>query len=199
MLFGTLFVFLLSCTLAQPVSLPIENPVPPTSPVLNAFVAVSDCIRNPSKIRSTSELVWNCLGTVFVCTYVAIHPNMPDRCATKSERMWQKVRTCLYALLAPEAVIIMAMRQRFGALRIAKQYRELGWTITHGFFMIMGGLMREDGNGYKVVTIDENGEVQLGGKGEKKGIVFPTISLEEIMDKAKGDFLSKVVVVIQTS
>ncbi|KAF8640191.1 hypothetical protein AX16_010246 [Volvariella volvacea WC 439] len=34
---------------------------------------------------------------------------------------------------------------------------------------------------------------------EEDGAIFPTISEEEIMDKAKGDFLAKVVVVMQTS
>ncbi|KAF8646096.1 hypothetical protein AX16_007383 [Volvariella volvacea WC 439] len=199
MLLGALFVFLLSRTLAHPVSLLPENPVPPTSPILNAFVAVSDCIRDPSKIRSTSELLWNCLGTVFVCTYVAIHPNMLDRDATMWERLWQKVKTCLYALLAPEVIIVMAMRQRFVASRIARQFRGHGWTMTHGFFMIMGGLMREDEGAYKVVTIDEDGDVEVGGVWKKEGIIFPTISEEEIQDKAKGDFLSKLVVIIQTS
>ncbi|KAF8644494.1 hypothetical protein AX16_008434 [Volvariella volvacea WC 439] len=199
MLLGTLFVFLLSRTLAHPVSLPPENPVPPTSPVLTAFVAISDCIRDPSKIRSTSELVWNCLGTIFVCTYVAIHPNMPDRNASSRQKMWQKVKTCLYALLAPEAVIAMAMRQRFLASRIARQYRDYGWTMSHGFFVIMGGLMRKDGSEYKVVTIDGDGDIELGGKILKSGIIFPAISEDEIQDKAKGDFLTKLVVVIQTS
>ncbi|KAF8649023.1 hypothetical protein AX16_006065 [Volvariella volvacea WC 439] len=199
MLLGTLFVFLLSRTLAQPVSPPPENPVHPTSPILNAFVAASECIRDPSKTRSTSELVWNCLGTIFVCTYVAIHPNMPNQSASKREKVWQKVKICLYALLAPEAIIMLAMRQRFSAAKIAQQYRGNGWTMTHGFFVIMGGMMREDGNGYKAVTIDQNGDVEVGGKRKKDGIIFPTIPEEEIMDKAKGDFLTKLVVVVQTS
>ncbi|KAF8646098.1 hypothetical protein AX16_007385 [Volvariella volvacea WC 439] len=201
MFLGALFVFLLSRTLAHPVSdsSPSENLAPPTSPVLNAFVAVSDCIRDSAKIRSKWELIWNCLGTIFVCTYIAIHHNMPDRNATKGRRMWQKVKTSLYALLAPEVIIAMAMRQRFAASRIAEQYRGHGWTMTHGFFLIMGGLMREDGDEFKVVTLDKDGNPELGGNTIEGGIVFPTISTDEIMDKAKGDLLSKVVVVMQTS
>ncbi|KAF8649022.1 hypothetical protein AX16_006064 [Volvariella volvacea WC 439] len=169
MLLGTLFVFLLSRTLAHPLSPPAVNPAPPTSPVLNAFVAISDCIRDPSRVRSTSELLWNCIGTIFVCTYVAIHPNMPDRNATRGTEMWQKVKTCLYALLAPEVVILLAMQQRCAASRIARRYR-------YG-----------------------DGDVELGGETEKRGVIFPTISEDEIRDKAKGDFLSKLVVIMQTS
>ncbi|KAF8641458.1 hypothetical protein AX16_009970 [Volvariella volvacea WC 439] len=161
MLLGTLFIFLLSRTLAHPIFSPPTDPTPPTpSPVVNAIVAVSDCIRDPSRIRSTSELVWNCLGTIFACTYVAIHPNMPDRTAMKRERMWQKVKTCLYALMAPEAIIAMAMQQRFAAARISGRYKDHGWTMTHGFFLIMGGFMREDGNGYKVVSVNNDGIVE---------------------------------------
>ncbi|KAF8646101.1 hypothetical protein AX16_007388 [Volvariella volvacea WC 439] len=200
MFLGALLVFLLSRTLAHPIPepLPPANPVPPSSPVLTAFVAVSDCIRDPSRIRSTSELVWNCLGTVFVCTYVAIHHNMPDRNASKKQRMWEKLSMSIYTLLVPEAIIMHAMSQRFVASRIVERFRRHGWTMTHAYFVIMGGLMREDGNEFKVVTIDEHGNPQLGGQTIKEGIIFPTISEEEIQDKAKGDLLSKLVVVVQT-
>ncbi|KAF8645411.1 hypothetical protein AX16_007835 [Volvariella volvacea WC 439] len=198
MLLGALFVFILSRSLAHPLSSPTEDLVSPTSPILNTFAAISDCIRDPRKIRSTPELVWNCLGTIFVCTYAAIHPNMPDRNASKRRRMWQKAKTSLYALLAPEVIIVFAMRQRVFASKIARQYRDRGWTLTHGFFVIMGGLMREDGDGFKVVTIDGYGNVSVGEE-ERRGVLFPTIPEEEITDKAKGDFLTKVVVVLQTS
>ncbi|KAF8644460.1 hypothetical protein AX16_008447 [Volvariella volvacea WC 439] len=198
MLLATLFIFLLTHTLAHPIPPPSRDPITPTSPVLNAFVAVSDCIRDPTRVRSTWELIWNCVGTIFVCTYVAIHPNIPNKDATKWEKMWQRIKTCVYALLAPEAIIMLAMRQRFAAAKIAKRNQDHDWTVTHGFFVIMGGLMREGKNGFRVVTMDSDGNIRSGGKKEK-GIILPAISEEEIQDKAKGDFLSKVVVVLQTS
>ncbi|KAF8649021.1 hypothetical protein AX16_006063 [Volvariella volvacea WC 439] len=217
MLLGALFVFLLARTVAHPVILPVDDPVPPSSPILSTFVTLSDCIRDPTKIRSRWELIWNCLGTIFVCTYVAIHPNLPDRNASKREKMWQKVKTSFSALLAPELVIMWAMRQRFVASRIVKQHKGqvcwlslflnradrvltgYGWTMTHAFFVQMGGLMCEDGKEYKVVVIDDEGNVELGSKKVHGGVILPAISEDEIRDKSKGDFLSKVVVVMQTS
>ncbi|KAF8649030.1 hypothetical protein AX16_006071 [Volvariella volvacea WC 439] len=200
MLLASLFILLLARTLAHPVAPPIDTPVPPSSRALNALVAVSDCIRDPTRIRSEWELVWNCVGTIFICTYAAYHPNMPRRGISKSERMWQRVISCLYALVAPEAMILWALRQRFVASRIAAQYRGYGWTMAHGFFVQMGGFVCVDKNGHNVVTINMNGDVILQGREwQATKIIFPAVSREEIQDKSKGDLLSKTIFVVQTS
>ncbi|KAF8654825.1 hypothetical protein AX16_003345 [Volvariella volvacea WC 439] len=199
MLLATLLIFLLSQAIAHPVSsLPPPDAVSSTpSPALDSFITtLCDC--DPSSVRSKPRFIWNCLGTIFVCAYAAIHPNMPGRSASKGQKMWQKAKTCLYALFAPEVLISMAMCERYAAERIAREYRDRGWTRAHGFFVIMGGLVREDEKGCRVVTMSERGTVELD-EVETKEVILPTISEEEIMDKSKGDFLAKIVVVIQTS
>ncbi|KAF8648770.1 hypothetical protein AX16_006177 [Volvariella volvacea WC 439] len=65
----------------------------------------------------------------------------------------------------------------------------------------MGGLIYDDGKSYRVVTIDDDGDVWLGGEWEywMCEIRLPDIAEEELLDKGKGDFLSKSIAVIQTS
>ncbi|KAF8643508.1 hypothetical protein AX16_006328 [Volvariella volvacea WC 439] len=197
---GPLLIAFLARTLAYPVSSP-DSPIPSSFAVSNAGTDAAGCIRDPTKIRTLWELVYNCFGTIAVCTYIAIHPNMPDRDASAGSKIERKLKTTLHAVLFPELVIMWAMRQRLVASRIAKEYREYGWTKTHGFFVQMGGLIYYDGKEYRVVTIDGDGEIGLAGKKEEwmQDIMMPLIPEEEIQDKAKGDFLSKLVVVIQTS
>jgi len=101
----------------------------------------------------------------------------------------------LAALVAPEAIIAWAWRQRKLAIRLANNHEGEGWTITHGFFATMGGFMEYEGNTPIRVLLPEDLEsYSLTGNGD-----FPRISKAEIEDRSKGDALSKGFVVVQTS
>jgi len=52
-----------------------------------------------------------------------------------------------YVLIVPEMVIAWAARQHYGAKYFAKQYQSRGWTMTHGFFVIMAGFTLHDEQG----------------------------------------------------
>jgi len=103
----------------------------------------------------------------------------------------------MMALIAPEMVIIWALRQWLAARKLAnsKKYKKYGWTPTHGFFAVMGGFKFYDNNG-SVLTLQPQELESLARDGE---IDFPRITKREIQDRSKGDALSKGLVVIQTS
>lgn len=70
-----------------------------------------------------------------------------------------------------------------------------GWTIVHGFFIQMGGFLVYDGKEpYKVLTWERM--VQSIERGE---IDIPVVPELDIVDKSKGDLLTKMLVVLQTS
>ena len=84
--------------------------------------------------RSIWNIVWSCLVTIFSCTWVAVHPNIPcpktreanswiERCIWNPLLSFAKHRLPLFicALLVPEYVLAWAIRQFLGARRIAKQ------------------------------------------------------------------------------
>ncbi|KAF8655496.1 hypothetical protein AX16_003026 [Volvariella volvacea WC 439] len=154
------------------------------------------------KFRSMWKLVIDCAEIIGIYTYLAIHPNLPDREASKVKRIWERIKTTLYALLAPEAVLMWAVKQRLVAARIAKQYEGLGWTKTHGYFVQMGGLVLDVGNGYRVVTIAQDGQIQLRGEHDSTDskldstIILPTISEAELLDKSKYNALSKILAIM---
>ena len=146
--------------------------------------------------RSIWNIVWSCLSTIFASTWVVVHPNMPG----PEDSQWEVVRRRLvimgYLLLAPEFVIVWAARQHLDAKKVTKQFsNRAGWTRTHSFFLIMGGFtLYEHEDPLRILGVDDL--EQLSGSGK---IDWPTIAEKEIKDKSKGDYLSKGIVVVQTT
>ncbi|KAF9443006.1 hypothetical protein P691DRAFT_642686, partial [Macrolepiota fuliginosa MF-IS2] len=137
------------------------------------------------------ELVWSCLVTIFACTWVAVHPNMPRPCDSGWTVFRQRMKVMVYAVLGPEFVTMWALRQRIGAAGHVKGYNEMFWrcwTLAHGFLLEMEGLvLYKDGIRSRII---------------KKISDLPErfdIGEEEITDKSKGDFLTKLLIVFQTS
>ncbi|KAK7024604.1 hypothetical protein VNI00_016165 [Paramarasmius palmivorus] len=109
-----------------------------------------ECI-NINGCRTTTGILWSCLSVIFICTWVAIHPNIPT-VQDKQGKPWhpaallyQKVELMVVALLAPEFMILWAMRQRKQAKKIQERFKEHEWGMSHGFFVIMGGFALYDG------------------------------------------------------
>ena len=88
--------------------------------------------------RTIWNIVWSCLATIFSCTWVAIHPNVPcprkrdangwiERCIWNPLLSFVEHRLPLFicALLVPEYVLAWAIRQFLSARFIAKSEFEL--------------------------------------------------------------------------
>ena len=88
--------------------------------------------------RTIWSIVWSCLATIFSCTWVAVHPNVP--CPKKREvNSWigryirnpllsfveHRLPLFICALLVPEYVLAWAIRQFLRARKIAKGEIEL--------------------------------------------------------------------------
>ncbi|TFK59235.1 hypothetical protein BDN72DRAFT_781013 [Pluteus cervinus] len=147
--------------------------------------------------RSLVDIVRSCVLTIFACIYTALHPNIPD----PEAKLWQKIcarlKMSFYMLIAPEAVIWWAMRQWYGARKIA-----YWWTTTHGHFVQMGGLEAIHPDGRREVVDpdylwrDWMDEYLLNGRINPSELRFPK---KQVQDRSKGDFLSKGLVALQTS
>ena len=112
--------------------------------------------------RTIWNIVWSCLATIFSCTWVVVHPNVP--CPKKRNLLLSfaehRLPMFICALLVPEYVLAWSIRQFLVAREIASQNKgesktfglifiisnllsnlllERQWSVTHGFFMIMGG------------------------------------------------------------
>jgi len=149
---------------------------------------------DPNGCRSLGDIIRSCILTIFLCTWVSIHPNIPSPDERWPRLACRRAGLMILALIAPEAVIGWALRQRLIAANLAEEHKGEGWTLTHGFFAIMGGFMEYEGNQpIRVLYPDELESYSLTGNGD-----FPRLSKAEIDDKSKGDAISKGVVILQT-
>jgi hypothetical protein len=95
--------------------------------------AVSACGDQDSR-RSIWSIVWSCLSTIFLCTWVALHPNVAFRSekpnARWSERwIWDplhqfwsyKLPLFMWALFIPEFILLWSISQFIAASEIRKK------------------------------------------------------------------------------
>ncbi|KAF7369935.1 hypothetical protein MSAN_00623100 [Mycena sanguinolenta] len=145
----------------------------PLSHSLDARSTTDSCNDNS---RTLFSIIWGCLATIFVCTWVSVHPNVPPPNQSHLQLFWRRLKMMLIAIVAPEIMVGFAARQRLGVNILAKKF---GFPTTHGMFFCMGGFISMKGN--PIAT-----EEQLEDP-----------DLEDITDKSKGDTLSKGVALLQ--
>ncbi|KIM28246.1 hypothetical protein M408DRAFT_23950 [Serendipita vermifera MAFF 305830] len=185
---------------------------------------------DPNSQRSSWSVIWSCLSTIFLCTWVAIHPNVRFRPETQGQKWY---RSCLWdplcdfvayrlvlfawALLVPEYVLAWAVRQYIRAGEIRDSVP--GWTITQGFFVVMGGfhlfqLPADTQLPYKTEEIS-GFVVQAGEQSRRDAVPLCPLEFEdfsddiyilditapteiELKDRGKSDALTKIIVLVQT-
>ena len=104
------------------------SPIPP----MTSRSLESNSCSDLSHCRTIWNIIWSCIITIFLCTWVAVHPNVP--CPEKREEenrfqrwIWNPLlsfvehRLPLFvcALLVPEYVLAWAIRQYLSAQKIA--------------------------------------------------------------------------------
>ncbi|PPQ95136.1 hypothetical protein CVT25_010635 [Psilocybe cyanescens] len=145
--------------------------------------------------RSIWNIVWSCFATIFACTWISVHQNIPAPNDSAIRIFGRRLAIMFNLLIAPEMVIVWTTRQSLAASAIVKRHKAKGWTKTHAFFLIMGGFsLYQDGVLLRTLEAHEMEKLEEEGK-----IEWPAITEAEIKDKSKGDFFSKGVVVMQTT
>jgi hypothetical protein len=70
--------------------------------------------------RTIWELFYSCAATIIACTWVSIHPNVPGRRDSGFDKFKRRVGLMVLALIAPEFIVLFALRQRDTASRLRK-------------------------------------------------------------------------------
>ncbi|KAF8998782.1 hypothetical protein BDQ17DRAFT_1543855 [Cyathus striatus] len=145
--------------------------------------------------RSVLDIIWGCASTLFLCTWVTIHPNVPDPNEEGWKTLWRRLKIMYWSIVAPELVLTWASHQYVGARMLFHQYKmpERNWTMKHAHFLQMGGFHLRSKEYSGVLDPKKFGDFL-----KKQKISFPNITKEEIQDKSKADGLSKIVFLIQT-
>ncbi|PBK80284.1 hypothetical protein ARMGADRAFT_1098483, partial [Armillaria gallica] len=155
-------------------------------------------------LRTVSSIVWSCLATIFACTSLAVHPNVPGRNITTKgaiSHVVERAKIMAVAILAPEVIVGWAVEQCIVAWKLChvihlstEQKDQSKLTLAHGFFLSMGGF-------YYISKYVPGTLVTLEALASEPNLVkkLEEISLETIEDKSKGDALSKTVSILQIS
>ncbi|KAF8889178.1 hypothetical protein CPB84DRAFT_1454244 [Gymnopilus junonius] len=72
--------------------------------------------------RSIYNIIWSCLVTIFACTWIAVHPNLPAPKDGDIRVFARHLAIMGYLLLAPEMVIIWVARQYIAVLEISQRH-----------------------------------------------------------------------------
>ena len=73
--------------------------------------------------RSVVSIIWSCLATLFTCTWVSLHSNIPHSDATEWHIRRHRIIMVVYGLIAPELIVLLALRQWFGARVLVRKMR----------------------------------------------------------------------------
>ncbi|KAK0432185.1 hypothetical protein EV421DRAFT_1510428 [Armillaria borealis] len=189
---------------------------------------------------------WSCLATIFASTWLAIHPNVPGRKITDKGAISctvERAKIMGIAILAPEVIVAWAVEQFKVAWKVCHgknisvasvihawkggmNEAPQGLTMTHGFFLGMGGFCYTDIS-YTQHTPDGISTTTASALHRPDDTLRPAtvtslsenivtlhvidyqnkifmedleaISVQTIEDKSKGDGLSKTISILQIS
>ncbi|KAJ7022942.1 hypothetical protein C8F04DRAFT_1034200 [Mycena alexandri] len=130
--------------------------------------------------RRLFDIVWGCLTTIFACTWVAVHPNLPPSNQGRLAVLGRRLGVMLIAVVAPEIMVAFAARQFMAARRFSREFHV---SLTHGFFICMGGFVSR--NGHHPITTKKRLQTS------DYTFAIQQIEAQDITDKSNGDTLSK--------
>ncbi len=148
--------------------------------------------------RGTADIAWNCLFTIFICTYIMLSLNVP----ASGDTSWAVLKRRLFwmsiAISGPEFVLTFASGQWGTAKDSVKAFRasnQTNWTMRHGFFADMGGflLVSPDSPPFPANSKHIHWLVTHGH------LDIPDINEAEMADKSKQDTVAKIVTFFQVS
>ncbi|PBK80300.1 hypothetical protein ARMGADRAFT_1040187 [Armillaria gallica] len=78
--------------------------------------------------RTLLNIVWSCLATIFACTWLAVHPNVPGRNITSKGEIScaiERAEIMAVAILAPEVIVAWAAEQLTVAWKLMTKLEEI--------------------------------------------------------------------------
>ncbi|KAL8751691.1 MAG: hypothetical protein Q9184_005990 [Pyrenodesmia sp. 2 TL-2023] len=149
--------------------------------------------------RGTLSLIVTCLFTIFLCTWVVIHPRVGKRPLL---RVLHKVALFLKTLIAPESIAVEGLQEWSQARRMVKDCANLtdnGLKLVHAFYIGMLALRYRTPRGARVIWPNQytwllQQRLVYWDNHEQWGL-----SKENIRDKSNADSTAKLLALVQVS
>ena len=160
--------------------------------------------------RGTSDILWSCLATMFLCVWTAMHLPVPyyhgqRPLSTRQKLVRSGIGPALISVLVPEFLAVTAIAEMTACWLAKEEIRRLtqiDWTLTHQFFFNMGGVcLRSSSGRYLQIGKEEVTTAMKRSRSLSKQGPNPLDWLSElekltegqIKDLAKSDTLSKLI------
>lgn len=145
--------------------------------------------------RGTWSILWSCLATIFICTWSALHLDVP-----KKHGRWylffRKLGWMLIAATAPEIVLYNAADNFFESRDLLRHLRNQGhrsWTLTHTQFAHAKGFWTRTPAKVELKCRPD----RLRKLIENRDIDGPPISEDELKSRGQGDWIIKLIAIVQ--
>jgi hypothetical protein len=111
-----------------------------TSNMNNTTLSSVGFVSEPNT-RGTVGLIWNCLATIFLCTWTSLHLKV----TRTNNRFWYKVAHFFGTIFFPEGFLYQAVSELRQSLTYRDKVRACGgdwtkWTLKQSFLVEMGGI-----------------------------------------------------------
>ncbi|KAF8328671.1 uncharacterized protein EI90DRAFT_3064192 [Cantharellus anzutake] len=192
---------LISFILTQSIrAAPISQHPPPNS--TDFSINYSDACNDLCHCRTMWSMVYSCLLTIFACVWTALHPEVPEQYSAWSFERGSRNLEMILTLVSPELAVRAAWTEFSKAWRISQKCAGIqGWTLTHSYFVIMSGffnsskqkLVKPDGNEDPSTLFEKYPGIIDKSGGQRK----VAVTREGVLDRSKGSFFSKSIVILQ--
>ena len=160
--------------------------------------------------RGTSDILWSCLATIFLCVWTAMHLPVPyyhgqQPLSTRQKLVRNGIGPALIMVIAPEFLAITAVSELMAYWLGREEIRRLtqiDWTLTHQFFLDMGGVCLGSPSGRhiqigqtEVTRAMERSRSDDGQKNDPPDWIseLEKLTEDQIKDLAKSDTPSKLI------
>jgi succinate dehydrogenase/fumarate reductase cytochrome b subunit len=156
----------------------------------------------PNCGRGTIGLLWSCLATVLLCTFSALHLNVPETGLSKAERFGRIIAFTIIGVLVPEYNLMAALEEFVTVRRLMAiaSNRGKGLTAAQAHLILMEGLQvrtasleNEKESEKKILITSSNFMTAI--EISEVNRLLPT--KEDIKDRSKADFLGRFVTIVQ--
>lgn len=149
--------------------------------------------------RGTIGLIGTCLATIFLCTWVVIHPRVYKR---ESFATFHKLALFMKTIFAPEFIAVESLQEWAQCRRMERECAKLtngGFRLIHAFYISMLALRYRTPNGDRVIWPNQYTWLLQQRLIEWNDHPNWGLSVNDICDKSKSDNAAKLLALIQVT